>query len=590
MRHYLLTLATLIAITTTASAQKYVGGDISMLPEYEKYGAKYYDKSGNDISGKLLEFFTEQGWNAARIRLFVDPSKASAEHQAEGVRQDLEFVKALGKRIKDAGMAFMLDFHYSDTWTDPGKHSTPSSWSSMTAAEIATQVYSYTKNCLQELKAAGAEPDFIQPGNEITYGMLWPTGHVYPNGGGQDGGTWDNFTNYLINAINACHEVCPNAKIIIQSEMHNASLVTAFFAQLAKYPAVQYDIIGLSYYPHYHGTLSTLVNTLNTLESKYPDKKIQIVETAYYHKWYPDDATYKVTTFPNWPATEGGQQQFTKDLIAALNQHASVDGLYWWFPEANEYGVDPNAPVTPSGWCNYSLFDNETGSVMNALFELKKFVDGSSDDDQPTDVTGMFQNMDFESCSVTDGTVTECPGWTMNYEQGWGSIWPVVVNQWHSSAVSGKCFQSWAGAGSSLSAGNIISQTADNLPAGTYTLTATIHSDCGDVQLFANNDTKAVTATSSWVTAYETTVTTTLSQPGSLTVGLKFSAKPATTGEINIYADNFKVTSQTTGIQNPLKTISGSDGAWYTLDGRRLTGKPTDKGLYIKDGRKVVLR
>ena len=110
-------------LALTLSAQKYVGGDISMLPEYEKYGAKYFDKSGNNISGRLLQFFTEQGWNAARVRLFVDPSKASETHQREGVRQDLEFVKALGKRIKDAGMTFMLDFHYSDTWTDPGKHS-----------------------------------------------------------------------------------------------------------------------------------------------------------------------------------------------------------------------------------------------------------------------------------------------------------------------------------------------------------------------------------------------------------------------------------------------------------------------------------
>ncbi len=589
MRHYLLTLAILIAITTTASAQKYVGGDISMLPEYEKYGAKYYDKSGNDISGKLLEFFTEQGWNAARVRLFVDPSKASAADKGEGVRQDLAYVKALGKQIKDAGLQFMLDFHYSDTWTDPGQHSTPSSWTSTDPDVLAQTLYQYTKDCLDELNKAGATPDFVQPGNEITYGMLWPTGHCYPDGGNYGSGTFANFAKYLTAGIKAIREVCPKAKVVVQTELSKAQNVTNFYKTLKQFTN-DYDVIGLSYYPYYHGTLATLNNTLNTLESKYPDKKIQIVETAYYHKWYPDNATYKVTTFPNWPATEGGQQQFTKDLIAALNQHASVDGLYWWFPEANEYGVDPNAPVTPSGWCNYSLFDNETGSVMNALFELKKFVDGSSDDDQPTDVTGMFQNMDFESCSVTDGTVTECPGWTINYEQGWGSIWPVVVNEWHSSAVSGKCFQSWAGAGSSLSAGNIISQTADNLPAGTYTLTATIHSDCGDVQLFANNDTKAVTATSSWVTAYETAVTTTLNQPGSLTVGLKFSAKPATTSEINIYADNFKVTSQTTGIQNPLKTISGSDGAWYTLDGRRLTGKPTAKGLYIKDGRKVVLR
>ena len=563
MRHYLLTLATLIAITTTASAQKYVGGDISMLPEYEKYGAKYYDKSGNDISGKLLEFFTEQGWNAARVRLFVDPSKASAEHQAEGVRQDLEFVKALGKRIKDAGMAFMLDFHYSDTWTDPGKHSTPSSWSSMTAAEIATQVYSYTKNCLQELKAAGAEPDFIQPGNEITYGMLWPTGHVYPNGGGQDGGTWDNFTNYLINAINACHEVCPNAKIIIQSEMHNASLVTAFFAQLAKYPAVQYDIIGLSYYPHYHGTLSTLVNTLNTLESKYPDKKIQIVETAYYHKWYPDDATYKVTTFPNWPATEAGQQQFTKDLIAALNQHSSVNGLYWWFPEANEYGVDSSNPVT-NGWCNYSLFDNETGRVMKALYELQAFTGAVVDD---SDVTSQYiVNPSFDS-DISGWTNT---GGTAQWKQ---STWDVLSN-W--------CEFGWTG---SAIADQEVVQTP-TLPAGSYKLSVNCATDKGakGVYLIADDQSTEMTGTGGiGFFSVEFTVTS----EKAVKLGLKLQNTTATW----VNFDNFTLEkTSTTGIGNVNLNDNVNDNYWYTLDGRRLTGKPTAKGLYIKDGRKVVLR
>ena len=563
MRHYLLTLATLIAITTTASAQKYVGGDISMLPEYEKYSAKYYDKSGNDISGKLLEFFTEQGWNAARVRLFVDPSKASAEHQAEGVRQDLEFVKALGKRIKDAGMAFMLDFHYSDTWTDPGKHSTPSSWSSMTAAEIATQVYSYTKNCLQELKAAGAEPDFIQPGNEITYGMLWPTGHVYPNGGGQDGGTWDNFTNYLINAINACHEVCPNAKIIIQSEMHNASLVTAFFAQLAKYPAVQYDIIGLSYYPYYHGTLNTLNSLLSTLEAAYPDKKIQIVETAYYHKWYPDNATYSISNFPNWPATEAGQQQFTKDLIAALNQHSSINGLYWWAPECNEYGVDSSNPVTKY-WCNYSLFDNETGHVMKALYELQAFTGAVVD---ASDVTSQYiVNPSFDS---------NISGWT---NTGGTAQWK--QNTW--GALSNYCEFAWTG---SAIADQEVVQTPV-LPAGSYKLSVNCATDNGakGVYLIADDQSTEMTGTGGiGFFSVEFTVTS----EKAVKLGLKLQNTTATW----VNFDNFTLEkTSTTGIGNVNLNDNVNDNYWYTLDGRRLTGKPTAKGLYIKDGRKVVLR
>lgn len=562
MKHFrLLSAAIMLLATSTIQAQKYVGGDISMLPEYEKKSAKYYDKSGSDISTNLLEFFVDQGWNAARVRLFVDPSKAPADHQAEGARQDLEYVKALGKRIKDAGMTFMLDFHYSDTWTDPGKHSTPSAWSGKTATEIANEVYSYTKDCLQQLKAAGATPDFIQPGNEITYGMLWPTGHVYPNGGGQDGGTWDNFTNYLVNAIKACNEECPQAKIVIQSEMHNASLVVSFFAQLAKYPAVKYDVIGLSYYPHYHGTLATLNSTLKTLETTYPDKKIQIVETAYYHKWYPDDATFAVTTFPNWPATEAGQQQFTKDLIAALNNHSNVDGLYWWFPEANEYGVDSDNPVTKD-WCNYSLFDNETGRVLSALYELQAFTGAVIDN---PDVTSQYiDNPSFES---------NISGWT---NTGGTAQWK--QNTW--DALSNYCEFGWTG---NALANQEVVQTP-TLPAGTYKLTVNCASDKGATGLFliAGDKSVEMNGTGS-IGTYS--VEFTVASEGPVKLGIKLQNTTATW----VNFDNFcleKVTSSAISHINADKNISNS---WYTIDGRRLNAKPTTRGLYIHDGKKIII-
>ena len=562
MKHFrLLSAAIMLLATSTIQAQKYVGGDISMLPEYEKKSAKYYDKSGSDISTNLLEFFVDQGWNAARVRLFVDPSKASETHQREGVRQDLEFVKALGKRIKDAGMTFMLDFHYSDTWTDPGKHSTPSAWSGKTATEIANEVYSYTKDCLQQLKAAGATPDFIQPGNEITYGMLWPTGHVYPNGGGQDGGTWDNFTNYLVNAIKACNEECPQAKIVIQSEMHNASLVVSFFAQLAKYPAVKYDVIGLSYYPHYHGTLATLNSTLKTLETTYPDKKIQIVETAYYHKWYPDGATFAVTTFPNWPATEAGQQQFTKDLIAALNNHSNVDGLYWWFPEANEYGVDSDNPVTKDR-CNYSLFDNETGRVLSALYELQSFTGAVIDN---PDVTSQYiDNPSFES---------NISGWT---NTGGTAQWK--QNTW--DALSNYCEFGWTG---NALVNQEVVQTP-TLPAGTYKLTVNCASDKGATGLFliAGDKSVEMNGTGS-IGTYS--VEFTVASEGPVKLGIKLQNTTATW----VNFDNFcleKVTSSAISHINADKNISNS---WYTLDGRRLNAKPTTRGLYIHDGKKIII-
>ena len=90
MRKVLLTLVT-IAIATTTMAQKYVGGDISLLPSYEANGAKFLDKDGKSITGGMISYFKAQGWNAMRVRLFVDPSKASATHKGEGVRQDLDW-------------------------------------------------------------------------------------------------------------------------------------------------------------------------------------------------------------------------------------------------------------------------------------------------------------------------------------------------------------------------------------------------------------------------------------------------------------------------------------------------------------------
>ncbi len=376
---------------TIHGQQKYVGGDISLLPSYEAANANYMDVNGNNITD-MLTFLKQQGWNAIRVRLFVDPSKAPDNHKKQGVRQDLAYVKAFGKRIKQAGFKFMLDFHYSDTWTDPGKHSTPAQWSQVpTVTELADSLADYTMSCLYELKSAGAEPDFIQTGNEITYGMLWPTGHCYPNGGAwTDGkGTWGNFAKYLKAAVEACRLMCPKAKIVLQTEMSRATNVTNFY-QTAKAYGIDYDIIGISYYPYYHGGLSTMEDVINQLETTYPDKKIEIVETGYYHKWYPSDAKYSAyqfqaagwsvynSTSKTYEVNNECQRKFTADLVEMLNKHASVDGLYWWSAESNEYGVNWQNAVTPSGWYNASLWDNETGRALPALAELKAFAPNST--------------------------------------------------------------------------------------------------------------------------------------------------------------------------------------------------------------------
>ena len=369
----------LLAAISASAVVKYAGGDISLLTKYEERGAIYYNESGARITN-VLAYLKDQGMNAMRVRLFVDPSKAGAEDQGEGVCQDLPYVKALGARIKAAGFNLLLDIHYSDTWTDPGQHSTPSSWTVTSA--LADSVYSYTRRVLQAMNAAGAEPDFIQVGNEVTYGMLWPTGHCYPSGANYGtNGTFANFAAYLMQGIRACREVCPAAKIVVHTEMSRSSNVTSFYNTLKNY-TIDFDIIGLSYYPYWHGDLSVLDDLLTTLESSYPTKMIQIVETGYPHAYYPSAATYDLQSV--WPASEAGQLAFTQALVQTLNAHSRVNGLYWWFPEANEYGINYTNSVT-TDWYNCGWWDNATGQIMDALFEVAAFVEDGGDPGEPVD-------------------------------------------------------------------------------------------------------------------------------------------------------------------------------------------------------------
>ena len=354
-------LLIMLMASATTFAQKYVGGDISMLTKYEDAGVVYKDNNGNAV--QPLTFFKEQGLNAMRVRLFVDPSLDNDK----AVCQDLEYVKALGKRIKDAGHKFMLDFHYSDTWADPGKQWTPDAWKTLNDEALATKLYEYTKSCLEQLKAAGAEPDFIQTGNEISYGMLWgvagtTANRCYTN---SPDANWNRFFSLLKKAGAACREICPNAKIIIHSERVGAKDVLIDYFDRIKTASIDYDIIGLSYYPAYHGDLATLEGALRVLEERNYGKDIMIVETGYCYAWALDGTTFDYTA--TYPYTEEGQRQFTADLITSLNKYKSVKGLLWWWMEDNG-----NKGVT-NKWWNAALYNHNTGKPYAAFYELKNF-------------------------------------------------------------------------------------------------------------------------------------------------------------------------------------------------------------------------
>ena len=355
-------------LPTDLSKGIYVGGDISMLAKYEKQGAKYYDRSGKAVDN-LITFLKEQGWNSMRVRLFVDPS----QDNDKCVCQDLEYVKTLGHRIKQAGLFFVLDFHYSDTWADPAKQWTPAAWLAVNDdnAKLGNRIYDYTKDCLQQLRAAGATPDFMQTGNEISYGMLWGAkgSNAYRCYMGKSE-NWTRFATLLKQAGKACREVCPNADIILHTERTSQPDVLANFYKQMKSAGVDYDIIGLSYYPYFHGGLNVLQTALARMRQDFSDKKVQVVEFGYSYQYEVPGTLFDHTA--TYPYSEEGQRKLTADVVTLLKQYApQVNALYWWYPEANARGCTGDLN---RDWYNASLFNNNSGRAQAALYELENLI------------------------------------------------------------------------------------------------------------------------------------------------------------------------------------------------------------------------
>ena len=348
-------------------AMRYVGGDISLLQSYEDNNVMYYDQKGLR-KRDLLQYMRSDdvGWNALRVRLFVNPEKKDANGNSDPqVCQDLDYVVRLCKRIKSEGFSLMLDFHYSDTWADPAKQFTPKRWEGLDGKTLADSIYRYTRHCLQALKTAGVEPATIQVGIEITCGMDWPVGRVDP----MSADNWDVFTSLLKAGCKACREVCPSAGIIIHTEKAGSWEMTRNYYDRLHDAGLDYDIIGLSYYPMWHGTIPNLGATLNALAERYPDKPVMIVEAAYYY--LHDGVNRGEEDFSHClPGTIEGQREFTAQLVRELNLHDNVTGLFWWYPEENRYGTRWES----SNWgLNRGLFNSANGQALPALNEMSRF-------------------------------------------------------------------------------------------------------------------------------------------------------------------------------------------------------------------------
>lgn len=381
-------------------AQKYVGGDISLLPEYENAGAQYKAHDGTPIND-LLPWLHEEGMNAMRVRLFVNPTDHKAKYPSNfdpNACQDLEYITPLCKKIVNNGFKLMLDFHYSDTWADPAQQWIPESWRGLTEEQLYEKIYQYTLETLLSLKEAGVTPEFIQPGNEISYGMLWgmedsPASSLKKVLMGNDA-NWQRFGKLLSQAVKACKEVCPDAKIVLHTErVAQVDVLTNFYDWMKKLN-VGYDIIGLSYYPYFHGDMSVLDKALSTLQTRYPEKNIMIVETGYSYKWKVPGTDHDFKD--KWTYSDSGQNAFAKDLVSTLDKYDQVNGLFWWWMEYNAYGT------SLSGWYNAPLFDSETGRATSALKMICSFGESAVDFIHSEISDGKEQWYDLQGRPITD--------------------------------------------------------------------------------------------------------------------------------------------------------------------------------------------
>lgn len=357
--------------------QRYVGGDISMLPAYEKHNSYYKDVNGAKINDLITWFVEKCGWNTFRVRIFVHPAKKAKGQTDPSVCQDLAYVTALGKRIKDAGAYFMLDFHYSDEWVDATHIQAPAAWKGASDDVMADSVAAHTREVLTALNAAGATPDLVQVGNEIMYGLC--DIKIHPND--TVNGNWNGYLGLLKAGCNTVREVCPEAKIIIHTDRPNNNMYNFKYYNKLCMNGVDFDIIGLSYYPFWHGYLTdeqvktkqdknNLVRAIGYLKSWFPKKEVQIVECAYNFQYWPSEGV-NTDTQDIWACSIAGQYNFVKDLVDALKPLENVTGIHYWFPEEAGNGDDTDWSTSKgsvlNGWLNRGFWNENASSSGHAI-------------------------------------------------------------------------------------------------------------------------------------------------------------------------------------------------------------------------------
>lgn len=353
-----------------------LGIDVSTYLEELQHDAKYFD---GDKEVQPLEMFRKNGVDLMRIRLWETPYDENGEPYLAGTCDINNFLQ-LAKLAQQNGYGILLDFHYSDFWCDPGKQFVPKAWKNLTFAQLVDKVYCYTRDVLHQCIQNGIDIQCIQTGNEITNGMLWPFGKLNSDEAAGECSNYENLTALLSSAGKACREVYPQAQIILHLERsYDQAVYNEFFTKMQQY-GVDYDIIGMSYYPYWHGTMQQLFD--NVENCKKFGKEIAIVETGYaftledYVKNEHGAAHLVVNVSDilpnsfaqNYPLTPQGQCRFVEDLLDGAEKHG-VSAVMWWEPlwipgdgicwasEAGQRYIGETGKSTRNEWANQCLFD-----------------------------------------------------------------------------------------------------------------------------------------------------------------------------------------------------------------------------------------
>jgi arabinogalactan endo-1,4-beta-galactosidase len=334
------------------------GGDISALERIEQAGAVFRD---GGVPGDAIGILRAHGTNLFRLRLFVNPSGADVQVN------DLEYTVRMASRVKAAGAKLLLDLHYSDTWADPGHQVTPAAWAGLGIDSLEQRVETWTDSVITRLKTAGALPDIVQVGNEIDAGILWPLGEV--SGAQYDTpAQWDQFTRLLKAGIRGVQDALgpgDTVRIMLHYSQGGDAGGTQWFFDKMNAHGVPYDLIGLSYYPIWHGPLADLAANLRATAPRY-GRDIMVVETSYPWRAGGWEGIGPDLTAMTWPVTPSGQARFLRDVIDAVAATPGGRGtaVLWWYPEAI---LAPGLSIWGGG--SLALFD-DTGNVLPAASEF----------------------------------------------------------------------------------------------------------------------------------------------------------------------------------------------------------------------------